>query len=75
MIIPYTDIAEATLHNLVKEFVLREGTDYGDSEVPLATKVEQVLTQIKQGKLVITYSEEYESIDICPVDKFKQGNQ
>ncbi len=74
MIIPHTEIAESTLNNLVKEFVLREGTDYGDTEVPLATKVEQVLSQIREGKLVITYSEEYESIDITPIEKFKQAD-
>ena len=71
MIIPHTDIAPDTLHNLIREFVLREGTDYGDTEIPLETKVEQVMRQLSSGKLVITYSEEYESVDITPSDKFR----
>ena len=71
MIIPHTDIAPDTLKNLIREFVLREGTDYGDSEVPLETKVEQVMRQLAAGKLVITYSEEYESVDISASDKFR----
>lgn len=71
MIIPHTDIAPDTLQNLIREFVLREGTDYGDTEVALETKVEQVMRQLTSGKLVITYSEEYESVDITPSDKFR----
>ena len=70
MIIPHQELDKHTLQNLIKEFVLREGTDYGETEVSLETKVNQVLEQIKSGKLVITYSEEYESVDICPADKF-----
>ncbi|MVD31212.1 YheU family protein, partial [Vibrio cholerae] len=30
MIIPWQEIAPETLDNLIREFVLREGTDYGD---------------------------------------------
>ena len=70
MIIPYQELDKHTLQNLIKEFVLREGTDYGETEVSLDTKVNQVLEQIKSGKLVITYSEEYESVDISRADKF-----
>ena len=72
MIIPYQEINQDTLENLIKEFVLREGTDYGEQEVTLDTKVKQVLAQLKSGKLVITYSEEYESIDISTADRFSQ---
>ena len=73
MIIPHNEIARDTLLNLIKEFVLREGTDYGADEVSIDTKVEQVHSQLVHGKLVITYSEEYETIDICTADKFSQA--
>jgi len=74
VIIPYQDINQDTLENLIKEFVLREGTDYGEHEVTIDTKVKQVLGQLKSGKLVITYSEEYESIDISPADRFPKDS-
>ena len=73
MIIPYQDINLDTLDNLIREFVLREGTDYGEQEIALDTKVKQVLDQLKSGKLVITYSEEYQSIDITVADRFSMG--
>ena len=71
MIIPLESLSEATLNNLIREFVLREGTDYGAEEISLDTKVEQILHQLKAGKLVITYSEEYETCSISRSDKFE----
>lgn len=64
MNIPWEQIDPETLDNLVREFVLREGTDYGESEISLEEKVAQVKQQLKSGKAVIVYSELHESIDI-----------
>lgn len=71
MIIPHQSLSSDTFENLVREFVLREGTDYGEQEVSLDTKVKQVLSQIEEGKLVITYSEEYETCSIQSSDTYK----
>jgi len=40
MIIPWQDIAPETLENLIREFVLREGTDYGAVEISLQNKID-----------------------------------
>ncbi|CAM4291135.1 YheU family protein [Vibrio agarivorans] len=64
MIIPWQEIESETLDNLIKEFILREGTDYGEYEVTLAQKVEQVRKQIEAGDAVIVFSELHETIDI-----------
>lgn len=64
MIVPWKDIAPDTLDNLIKEYVLREGTDYGDVEASLADKVEQIKLQLQSGKVVIVFSQLHESIDI-----------
>lgn len=71
MIIPHHSLDKETFENLVREFVLREGTDYGEHESSLETKVSQVIAQIEAGKLVITYSEEYETCSIQSADNFK----
>jgi len=70
MIIPWQDIETDTLDNLIKEFVLREGTDYGQSEITVDEKVEQVREQIKKGDAVILFSELHETIDIKPSREF-----
>ncbi|EGR2797911.1 hypothetical protein BOO29_05020 [Vibrio navarrensis] len=70
MIIPWQEISADALSNLIREFVLREGTDYGENEVSLEQKIEQVKTQLKQGEAVIVFSELHETVDIQLKQKF-----
>lgn len=72
MIIPVSELSAGTLENIAKEFVLREGTDYGEMEIDLATKVEQVLTQLRNGTAVLVYSELHETVDIQPADRYTE---
>ena len=53
MQIPWQSLSDTALSGVIQEFVLREGTEYGPSEVPLARKVEQVLAQIQGGRVGI----------------------
>lgn len=64
MIIPYEAIDTETLQSLVESFVLREGTDYGEVEISLQDKVDEIIAQLAQGEVVIEYSEEHESVNI-----------
>lgn len=64
MIVPWQQIASDTLENLIREFVLREGTDYGDIEITLQQKVEQIQAQLKSGEAVVVFSELHETVDI-----------
>lgn len=70
MIIPWQDIAPDTLENLIREFVLREGTDYGSEEVALQDKIDQVKSQLEKGEAVIVFSELHETVDIQLKAKF-----
>ena len=64
MIIPVDAVDSDTLQSLVESFVLREGTDYGEVEVSLQDKVDDVIEQLRNGDVVIEYSEEHESVTI-----------
>ncbi|XAW89375.1 YheU family protein [Vibrio sp. CDRSL-10 TSBA] len=64
MIVPWQQIDPDTLDSLIREFVLREGTDYGAQEVSLQDKVDQVRAQLQRGDAVIVYSELHETVDI-----------
>ena len=64
MIVPWQQIEPTTLENLIREFVLREGTDYGDNEIPLASKILQIQKQLQSGVAVVVFSELHESVDI-----------
>ena len=58
MDIPWQSLSEEALNSVIQEFVLREGTEYGASEVSLEQKVTQVLAQLKSGKVVISFDKE-----------------
>lgn len=64
MIIPWQDLPESTLYNILDSFILREGTDYGERELTLDEKRERLLAQLKAEKVVIVWSELNESLDI-----------
>ena len=65
--VPWSQLEPATLQALIESFVLREGTDYGMHEVPLASKVSQVRTQLERGEAQILFDPVTESIDIRTV--------
>ena len=50
-----------TLDQLIKAFVLREGTNYGGVEVPLARKIEELRSQLETGVLKIVFDLSTES--------------
>jgi uncharacterized protein YheU (UPF0270 family) len=64
VVVPPADLAPQTLQALIESFVLREGTEYGVQEVPLATKVAQVLRQLQRGEAQIVFDPATESVDI-----------
>lgn len=66
--IPHDQLAPETLHGVVEDFVTRDGTDYGEIEVPLETKISQVLSQLKSGKAVIIFDQETETCNILRSD-------
>ena len=66
MKIPYEELSEDVLRNLVQEFVIREATDYGEHEATLDSKIDQVISQLKNGKVTIVYDEYLKSCSIVP---------
>ena len=64
MEIPHRALSPDTLQALIEEFVLRDGTDYGETEIPLAKKSRQVMEQLDHGDIVIVFDAETESCNI-----------
>lgn len=65
--IPHDQIAPDTLDQLIQAFVLREGTDYGTSEVALEKKVEDVRRQLEAGEVKVVFDQATETCSIVPV--------
>ena len=72
MIIPYKDLQPDTLTGIIREFVLREGTEYGENDIPLSNKVAQVKQQLANGSAFLVYSELHDTLNILPIDQFDQ---
>ncbi len=68
MEIPWQQLDEQTLVNLIESFVLREGTDYGLEEKSLEEKVADVQLQLQRGEAVLVWSELHETVTILPAD-------
>ncbi|OQX33603.1 MAG: hypothetical protein B0D91_14015 [Oceanospirillales bacterium LUC14_002_19_P2] len=67
MIIPPNMLEEATLKNLVEEFVTRNGTDNGDDS-SLQQRVNAVMNQLALKQVVIVYDDVTETANIVPAD-------
>ena len=66
--IPYDQLSPEALHGVIEEFVTRDGTDYGEREVPVEIKIGQVLEQIKSGEAVIVFDQKSETCTILKSD-------
>ena len=62
--VPASELSPEALRGVAESFVLREGTDYGERDVPFETKVSQVLGQIERGDARILFDPVSETVDI-----------
>jgi len=65
--VPHTELSVEALQGVIEAFVLREGTDYGERDVPHSSKVAQVLRQLERGEAQILFDPVTESVDITLV--------
>ena len=64
MDIPYKELEKETLTAIIEEYISREGTDYGVQEYSLEQKVQQVMSQLARGDIVVTFDPESETCDL-----------
>jgi hypothetical protein len=53
--IPHQRLAADTLQAVIEEYITRDGTDYGDSEVSLQAKVLQAMKKLESGEVKIVF--------------------
>jgi hypothetical protein len=65
--IPHQALAPDTLRAMLEDFVTRQAAaGHGESEAALAARVDQVLSQLEDGKVVILYDADEGSFNIAP---------
>lgn len=68
IIIPYDELSKEALQGVIQEFITRDGTDYGEAEISLETKVHQVLNQLHAEKAVIVFDQKTQTCNIVSID-------
>ncbi len=72
--IPWQSIPPETLTRLIEEFVTRDGTDYGEYEVEISRKVEQVKSGLKSKRMLIVFNEDEEQTTIVDAEQWRMMN-
>lgn len=68
VVVPLERINPDTLRRLVEEFVTREWSELGDGACTLDVKVEQVLRQLKDRKVLVVFDVATETCNIIPAE-------
>jgi len=66
--IPIDQLSPEAILGVIEEFVSRDGTDYGMTDVPLETKMQQVKRQLKSGQSVLVYDEAMQTCNILSAE-------
>lgn len=53
--IPMDKLSSEALDGLIEEFILREGTDYGATEISLSTKKQQIYKQLEKEEIKVIF--------------------
>lgn len=73
--IPHTELSADALRGVIENFILREGTDYGDRVVTHEDKVAQVLLQLERNEARILFDPLDSTVTIVPVATFRRGHE
>jgi uncharacterized protein len=62
--VPHKELDPNTLRKLIEEFIMREGTDYGEVEMDLDQKISMVINQVKNGDAALMWDTNLQSSNI-----------
>ena len=71
--IPLDRLAPELLEALMEEFILREGTDYGDQELSLDGKKNRLLKQLQNGDVTITFDPASENCNLLTRQQLRRA--
>jgi uncharacterized protein YheU (UPF0270 family) len=71
MFVPWERLSAQALRGVIEEFVTREGTEYGFSEVPLETKVAQVKRQLEREEVVLLFDAKTQTVNLVRADALR----
>jgi uncharacterized protein YheU (UPF0270 family) len=63
-IIPVNKLSVEALHGIIREFISRDGTDYGEVDSSPETNFRQVKSKLENGLAVLIFDDETETTNI-----------
>lgn len=69
--IDHTLLCEDTLENLLIDIITRQATEYGEFEIELHTKKQQLKQKLISGDAIIVFNTDEDCCDIIRVEDFK----
>lgn len=75
MIIPVEDIDPDVLVAIIESYVTRDGTDYGEYELSLAQKVQELLPKVKRQEILVVFDPETESVTLLTPEQLHSEQQ
>jgi len=73
MEVSYQALSEGALFGIIKEFVTREGTDYGGRVFALDEKVAHVKAQLERGHVKIFYDEDTQTCNLVTLNQLRDA--
>jgi uncharacterized protein YheU (UPF0270 family) len=70
--IPWRSLPSDTLQNLLEEWCTRDGTDYGEQEVPVQTRVQQLLAGLRAGQIFLVFDQQDEVYSLISREQWRQ---
>lgn len=64
IVVPRDRLSDEALTGVIDDFILREGTDYGQSDVALEDKRAAVLRQLERGDATIVFDPTTETVSL-----------
>ncbi len=71
MIIPPESLSAEALQGVLEEFISRDGTDYGESELSLEAKVNRLRPQVMRGEVLIVFDDVLEGVTLMTREEWR----
>lgn len=71
VLVPWDRLSPMALRSVIEEFVTREGTEYGPTDVPLEEKVREVRAQLERGEVVVLFDLKTETVNLATAREAK----
>jgi uncharacterized protein YheU (UPF0270 family) len=72
--IPFSELSPEAQEGVLDDFIAREGTDYGVTEVSLDAKRTQIRRQIETGRVLLVFDPSLESVTLLTEHEWKRAS-